>query len=316
MANPHNRPIQVYAAVAGNLIIAASKLIAAAATGSSAMLSEGIHSLADTGNELLLLVGIRKSEKRPDRKHAFGYGQEIYFWAFVVAMILFSFGGGMSIYEGVRRLHHGEQLSSPKWNYIVLVIAVIAESISFRVAFKKFRASMRPGEHWWRALRRSKDPTVFIVLAEDAAALAGLAVAAVGVFLEQLLQSVVPDAISAMVIGGILGFVAILLARETKALLLGESADPSVLLHIWQIAKNDPDVAAAEPPLTMHLGPSEILVNMVIQFRQGLSGDQIIGAIDRIESLVRQQHPAVRRIFIEAGSLRPNWKEQGERRAG
>src|SRR5262245_5599974 len=194
-------PTQVYAAAIANLVIAASKFVAAAITGSSAMLSEGIHSVADTANQILLLFGIKRSRKPADEAHPFGYGREIYFWGFIVAIVLFGLGGGISIYEGIIRLQEHGEVSSPFWAYGVLAIAIAAESTSFWYAFKAFRKSVRPGENWWRAFRTSKDPAVFIVIAEDAAALAGLAVAAAGVTLEHLTQSVVPDAIASIIIG-------------------------------------------------------------------------------------------------------------------
>jgi cation diffusion facilitator family transporter len=197
------RPTQVYAAALANFVIAGTKLIAAAVTGSSAMLSEGIHSTADTGNQLLMLLGLKRSRRPADSIHPFGTGQEVYFWSFVVAMVLLSGGGVLSVYEGIRRLKYSEGLSDPFWNYIVLAIAAVSESTSMYFALRTFRQSTRLGEHWWDSLRTSKDPSVFIVLAEDAAALTGIVVAFLGILLEQMTGNVVPDAIAAMVIGGI-----------------------------------------------------------------------------------------------------------------
>ena len=267
------------------------------------MLSEGIHSVADTGNQLLLLFGLKRSRKAPDRQHSFGYGQELYFWGFVVAMVLFSLGGGMSIYEGIVRLRGGGEVSDGKWNYLVLAIAAAAEGASLRFALKKFRSSIRPGEHWWRALRKSKDPSVFIVVAEDSAALAGLAVAATGIYLEHLFQSVVPDAIAAMVIGAILGAVAILMAAETKALLVGESADAVLVSAVQQLARTHAHIVEVERPLTMHLSPDEILLNMTVHFRPGLAGDSLIESLERLETSIRKRFPEIQKIFIEARPL-------------
>jgi cation diffusion facilitator family transporter len=301
MAEPES-PTQIYAAVAANLVIAVCKLIAAAVTGSSAMLSEGVHSAADTGNQLLMLLGLKRSRRPADSVHPFGNGQEVYFWSFVVAMILFSGGGILSVYEGIRRLKYGEGLSDPFWNYIVLAIAAASEGISMYFALSKFRQSIRPGEHWWDSLRTSKDPSVFTVLAEDAAALIGIVVAFLGILLEQMTGSVVPDAVAAMMIGGILCVVAVLLAIETHALLLGESADPEIVSGIHKIIEADRNVANAHHPLTMHFGPNEVLVNIAVEFRSGTSSDVILNSIKNFEATILAKFPTVRRIFIEIES--------------
>jgi cation diffusion facilitator family transporter len=304
VASSTETPRQVYVAASANLVIAVSKFVVALFTGSSAMLSEGVHSLADTGNQLLLLFGIKRSRKSPDETHPFGYGQEIYFWGFMVAIVLFSIGGGVSIYEGIRKLGQHAEMGSPTWNYLVLAIAAIAESLSFRSAFKVFRKSLRPQEHWWDAFRTSKDPSVFIVLAEDVAGLLGIVVAAIGIWLAGMFRSPIPDATAAIVIGVILAAVAVLMGFETKALLLGESADPEIVEEIRRIASQDPLIAKAQSPLTMHFAPNQILVNMVVEFKNGASGDAILASIDRFEKAIRQRFPAVRQIFVEAESLR------------
>ena len=297
------RPTHVYAAIAGNLVIACAKLIAAGVTGSAAMFTEGIHSVTDTGNQCLMLAGLRASRKKADETHPFGYGQEVYFWGFVVAMLVFSLGGGVSIYEGIRKLGSVESLSSSMWNYIVLAIAAVSEGASLSFAVSKFRKTIRPGEHWWVALRTSKDPTVFIVLAEDTAALVGIAVAAVGIALTQLYKSVVADAVAAILIGGILCTVAALLAIETKALLLGESADPEIVAEITRIVGDHPLVYEGHRPLTMHFGPDEILVNMVVEFRPGTPGQAILDSMADLEARIHRRFPRIRRIFIAAEAL-------------
>lgn len=268
------------------------------------MLSEGVHSTADTGNQLLMLLGLKRGQKPPDAIHPFGHGQEVYFWGFVVAMMLFSLGGGVSIYEGIHRLQHGEPASNPLWNYVVLAIAAAAESVSLHFALEKFRARLLPGEDWWSAFRTSKDPSVFIVVAEDLAALAGIAVAAIGIFVEQMTGSTIPDAVAAIIIGFILAAVAVLMAVETHALLLGESADPEIVSGILKIVQKDPIVVNAHRPLTMHFGPNEIVVNMTVEFRSGASGEAILSAIENFESAIRRNFPRIRRIFIESESLR------------
>jgi len=206
--------------------------------------------------------------------------------------------------NATRRLQHPDRISNPVWNFVVLGIAAVAEGVSMRFALQKFWRSLRPGEHWWSSLRTSKDPTVFIVVAEDAAALSGLTVAAVGLILEYAFQSIVPDAIASILIGLILSSVAILMAIETQALLLGESADPEIVAEILEVVQKDHTVAHAHPPLTMHFGPNEILVNMSVSFKEGTSSEDILNSIATFESAIREKFPSVRRIFIEAESLR------------
>jgi cation diffusion facilitator family transporter len=305
-------PRQIYVAAIANIVVASSKFIVAAITGSSAMFAEGIHSVADTGNQLLLVLGIKRSRKPPDEKHPFGYGLEIYFWGFMVAIVLFSIGGVISVFEGVSKLRGGSELGKAFWNYVVLAVAAVAETVSLRAALKPFQKSFRRDEHWWQAFRTSKDPTVFVVLAEDAAGLLGIVVAAVGIGLEQLMHSPVPDAIAAIVIGIILCIVAILMGYETKALLLGESADREVIEEIRRIVSTDAIVVAARPPLTMHFAPNEILVNMEVEFDPKASADAIMQSIDRFETQIRQRHPQVKHIFIEAEAFR---KKDSTRRA-
>jgi cation diffusion facilitator family transporter len=297
-------PRQVYVAAIANIVVASSKFTVGAITGSSAMIAEGIHSVADTGNQLLIVLGIKRSRKPPDEKHPFGYGLEIYFWGFMVAVLLFSIGGVLSIFEGVSKLRGSSEMGKALWNYVVLAVAAVAETVSLRAAFKPFRKSFRGDEHWWHAFRTSKDPTVFIVLAEDSAGLLGIAVAAAGIGLEQLTQSPVPDAIAAIVIGIILCAVAILMAYETKALLLGESADREVVEEIRRIVSTDPIVVVAGWPLTMHFAPNEILVNMEVEFDPKASANEIVQSIDRFETQIRQRHPKVKHIFIEAEAFR------------
>src|SRR5512138_4014268 len=219
------KPIAVYGAIAANLLIAAMKFVVSFITRSSVMLAEAIHSTADTGNELLLLLGLRRSRKPADRKHPFGYGPELYFWSFIVAILLFSAGAGMAIYEGVTSLSHGGELKNVGWNYAVLGVAFAADGTSWTIAFRQLMKQKREGESFWHSLRTSKDPSVFIVFGEDTADLAGLLVAFFGVFLGQLLHSHYPDVIASIIVGLILAVVAVYLAYESKSLLIGETAD-------------------------------------------------------------------------------------------
>ncbi len=296
-------PIAVYGALTANLAIAVTKFVAAAATGSSAMLSEGIHSVADTGNQALLLLGLSRSRRPADAEHPFGHGKELYFWALIVAMILFGLGGGMSVYEGITHLEHPAELGDPTWNYVVLGAAFLFEGGSFLVALREM-LRRKGDEELLRAIHASKDPSVFVVLFEDAAALAGLTVAFLGVLVGHLTGNHYADGIASIVIGVILAAVAVLLAWETKGLLVGESLKPAAVEEIRRLATQDEAIVAVGPPLTMHLGPTEVLLNLDLQFREGLSGEDIAAAIDGVEVRVRERYPQIKRIFLEAESVR------------
>lgn len=295
----------IYAAMAANFAIAIIKFIAASITGSSSMLSEGIHSVVDTGNELLLLLGLRLSKKPADDTHPFGYGQELYFWTLIVALFIFAIGGGMSIYEGIRHITHPEPLTDPRWNYGVLGLAVIFESYSWNVALQEFLASKNE-DSFWKALRASKDPTIFTILIEDSAALIGLFVAFLGVLSGHLLGNVYLDGVASIVIGVILCGVALLLAIETKGLLIGEGATAETVASIRQITNNDPSVEKVMKVLTLHFGPQEILLNLEIKFIDDLETEELAIAVERLESCIRTRHAEIQNIFIEAKSISAN----------
>ena len=297
-----HKPTTVYAAIVANGLIAIGKFIVAGFTGSSAMLSEAIHSVADSGNQALLLLGIRLSRREPSPDHPFGHGKELYFWSLIVAIVLFGVGGGISLYEGLIHLQHPAELSDPFWNYVMLGIAVILETAAFVIAF---RALVRVAgeESMWQAVRTSKDPTIFVVLFEDAAALAGLLVAFLGIFFAHQLNMPVLDAVASIVIAGILMSVAVFLAYESRKLLLGEAARPDIVAAVKQIAMADEAIAEARQPMTMHFGPAEILLNMDLRFEKGLSTAEITAAVDRIEAAIRKRYPQVKRIFIEVDAL-------------
>jgi cation diffusion facilitator family transporter len=297
------RPLAVYAAMVANFLIAVTKFIAAVLTGSSAMISEGIHSLADTGNQALLLLGVRNSRQPANETHPFGQGKELYFWGLIVAMVLFGLGGGMSIYEGISHLQHPSELTDPTWNYVVLGIAFLFEGISWGFAMHEFLPSKEPGQSLWQALRASKDPTIFVVVFEDSAALLGLLFALGGVFLSHQFQAPAYDGIASIFIGLLLSVVAVYLAYETRSLLIGESADSDLVRSVHSLAEADRDVVKARTPLTMHFGPDEILINMDLQFAEGLSGDELVTAINRVEKQIRKRHPQVSHVFIEAGAV-------------
>ncbi|MEL6580162.1 MAG: cation diffusion facilitator family transporter [Cyanobacteria bacterium J06621_12] len=303
----------IYAAMAANFAIAIIKFIAASVTGSSAMLSEGIHSVVDTGNELLLLWGLRLSKKPADDSHPFGYGQELYFWTLIVALFIFAIGGGMSIYEGIEHVNHPEPLTDPRWNYGVLGLAVIFEGYSWNVALQEFLRS-KGEESFWQGIRASKDPTIFTILFEDTAALIGLFVAFIGVLGGHLLNNVYLDGAASIVIGVILCGVALLLASESKGLLIGEGAKPEVVTNIRKITNNDPAVEKVIKVLTLHFGPQEILLNLEIKFVDELETEKLAIAVERLESSIRSQHSEIQNIFIEAKSIsaKRKIKEQTE----
>jgi len=292
----------IYAAILGNFAIAVTKFSAAAFTGSSAMLTEGIHSLVDTGNGGLLLVGIGKSKKPADAAHPFGYGKELYFWTLIVAMLIFGVGGGVSIYEGILHLLHPNPLEDPFWNYVVLGIAIVFEAIVFMIAFKQFQA-LKGEESTWQAIRRSKDPTTFTVLFEDAAAMLGLIAATVGIFLGHQFNNPYFDGAASIVIGLILATVAFFIGYESKGLLVGEGADAATLQSIKKLAESDPTVTNVERPLTMYFGPHTVLLTMDVEFRDNLSGAERDAAVQRLEKVIREKHHDINHIFIEAKSL-------------
>jgi cation diffusion facilitator family transporter len=297
--NSESRPITVYGAIAANLLIAAAKFTAAFFTGSSSMLSEAFHSLVDTGNELLLLLGISLGRRPPDERHPFGHGHEIYFWGLIVAVLLFSIGGGLSVYEGYVHITHPEPVAEPSWNYTVLGVAFLAEGISWIIALRSLLKNSKPRESIFTTFRKSKDPSVFVVVAEDTAALLGILVAFVGIFLSVTYAQPIFDGLASVGIGVILVLVAGLLVYESRALLVGESADDELVAALRRIAAEDPDVAAVPRLLTMQLGPQQVLLNMELQLLPDASGNAHLKAIQRIKQGICKAHPEVRRIFVE-----------------
>ncbi len=298
----------ILAAIIANLAIAIIKFIAAVITGSSAMLSEGIHSTVDTGNELLLLLGIRLSQKPADESHPFGYGQELYFWTLIVALFIFAIGGGMSIYEGINHLLHPVPLEDPFWNYVVLGLAVFFEGYSWTVALKELIAT-KSEENIWQAIRSSKDPTIFTILLEDSAALLGLAIAFAGIFFGHLLNNLYLDGVASIIIGVILAAVAIFLVYESKGLLIGEGADPQTVASLKNITQANPAVKQVIRILTLYFSPQEVLLNLEIQFQPNLSTEKLALAIERLEKQIRQEHPEIKQIFVEVKSLSSSQKE-------
>jgi len=293
----------IYAALAGNSLIAVTKFAAATMTHSSAMLSEGIHSLVDTGNQLLLLHGLRRSKREPDEQFPFGYGKEIYFWSFVVAILIFAVGAGVSLYEGVHHILHPKVVANPMINYIVLGLSMIFEGAAWFFALRVFE--QRRGKRGYiEAVHLDKDPSVFVVLFEDSAAMLGLMVAFAGILTAQLTGDYRWDGAASVVIGLILGATAAWLAWETKSLLIGESARPEVVESIRRIARESGLIEQVNEVLTMHVGPEFILVNISVDFRDSARASEIEQAIAGLDRRIKKAHPQVKRVFIEAEAMR------------
>jgi cation diffusion facilitator family transporter len=292
----------IVAAILANLVIAILKFVAAFITGSAAMISEGIHSVVDTGNGVMMWVGSRRSERPPDEAHPFGHGKELYFWTFVVAVTVFAVGGGMSIYEGVNHLLHPRPVDNLGWNYAVLGASVVLEGGSWVVAARAF-AHVKAGKGVWQTIRGSKDPTVFAVLLEDSAALAGLVLAFVGISLGRALAVPALDAVASLVIGLMLSVVAVVLARESMGLLIGEAASRKTVISVRALAGQDPAVERVGRVLTVHFGPDSVLLNLEVHFRPNTPLVEVTAAIGRIEKKVRAAHPEVKWVFFAADTL-------------
>lgn len=295
----------IYAALIGNGLIAITKFFASAITGSSAMMSEGIHSTVDTGNQLLLLLGLKRAKKPADKNFPFGHGKEIYFWSFVVAIMIFAVGAGISIYEGIHSLMDPHPVDNPLINYIVLGLAMIFEGFAWYFAWKEFNAA-RGTRGYYEAVRKEKNPTTFVVLFEDTAAMLGLVVAFVGIALGQLTGLHIFDGIASIIIGVILGVTAAWLAYETKGLLIGESADPVIVSGIRKIAADFSTIASVNETLTMHMGPEYILVNLSVDFQDSRKVSAIEDDIARLTKKIKEQYPLVKRVFIEAENPKNN----------
>ena len=291
----------VYAALLGNLAIALVKFIAAYITNSSAMLSEAVHSVVDTLNEILLLHGMKKSQQPANSRHPFGYGRELYFWAFIVALLVFALGAIVSIYQGVQHIRYPEEIKNPMVNYAVLGFAIICEGASWFVALKAFRKS-KGALGYFAAFRRSKDPTAFTVLFEDTAALIGLFIALIGVYLAHALNMPVLDGVASVMIGAVLAVSACLLARETKGLLMGETADPQLRRNVLHIAQKDPAVLSANGVLTEQMGAHQVIASLSLEFKDHLSADEIESCVNRIESQIKQIHPEIVALFVKPQS--------------
>ena len=290
------------AALGGNLAIAATKFVAAAIAGSSSMLTEGIHSVVDTGNQILMLYGRHRARQPPDERHPLGHGRELYFWAFVVALLIFTGGAGMSIYEGIVHIRAGEMPTRPLVNYAVLGLSFVFESISLSFAVREFNRKKEPGTGWFEAIEQSKDPTVFVVLMEDTAALAGLIVAAAFIGLALLTGNPLWDGLGSIVIGLILAAVAVILARECKKLLIGEEARPALQERLRATAQHHSGVCVVNDVITVHLGPQDVIAMMNLDFQDDLPLSEVERIIEDIEGLVKVEFGEIRWLYVRPQS--------------
>lgn len=296
----------LYAALAANIGIAVAKFVAAAITASSSMLTEGVHSLVDSLNQILLLYGQRRAKQPPDAQHPFGYGRELYFWAFVVAILIFGLGAGVSVYEGYLHILEPEPLRDPLVNYIVLGVATAMEGTSWVLAVREFRDG-KGDCGWWNAIRESKDPSGFIVLFEDSAALAGLVVAAVGVWASHAWRDPRIDGMASIVIGLILAAVATLLAREAKGLLIGERANPDLIAQVRATLEAEPRITSVNHVRTIHTAPDRVFVAISADFDDALAMGEAETLIERIEAKLKAALPQLSSIYI-----RPEKREDAE----
>lgn len=300
----------VLIAFAGNALIAVSKMVASAITGSSAMFAEGIHSVVDSGNQLLLLYGMKRSTRPPDERHPFGYGKEVYFWSFVVAILLFSIGAGVSMVHGVEKILHPHPVESPMINFIVIGLALVFEGYALHAAVKEMNARRRE-ESVLAWIRRSKDAPLVVVLLEDAGALLGLAIAGLALLGVLVFDAPVLDGVASVLIGVLLACAAIVLAIETKGLLIGEAADPAVQRGIESILRADRRILEVNEILTMHMGPEDVFCALSVDFRDDESSVDVEASISDLEWTIKGRFPQVKRLFIEAQSVMGHLRAQG-----
>jgi len=294
--------VAIVAAIIGNVAVAITKFVAAAFSGSAAMLSEGIHSLVDTGNGSLLLFGLRQSRRPPDFTHPFGHGKELYFWSLIVAITIFALGGGMSLYEGVTHLNHPKPLADPFWNYIVLGCAFCFEGTTLLFGWKAFRI-VKGKRSVLEAMHRSKDPSTFIVVFEDTGALLGLVIAFCGLFFGHQLGNPYLDGVASIVIGLMLATMSFFLAYETKGLLIGEGVEPETLRRIRSLLEADPGIAHVSRLLTMYFGPHEVMLTLEVKFRDELSAVGVRATVARVQKTVRKEYPDITRIYFASESV-------------
>jgi cation diffusion facilitator family transporter len=288
----------VYSALIANLLIAAIKFIAGSISNSAAMIAEGVHSLVDTINELLLLFGIRQSSKPPDASRPFGYGRELYFWSFIVSILIFGLGGGISIYQGILHIRHPSPPGDPFWNYMVLFLSIFFEGASFMIAMRQFNKE-RGDKGWWAAIKQSKDPSNFLVLFEDGAAVTGLLVVLACVYLGHRFNNPYLDGVASIIVGLILVGVSLILARESRSLLMGEGILPETQKRIRILMEDDPGVVRVLHILSTYYAPETIVLMVIVVFKDGLNTLEINKSIDRLQAAIKKEFTLVRYVLIQ-----------------
>lgn len=288
----------IFTALTANVLIATTKFISGSITQSTAMISEGVHSLVDTINQLLLLLGIRQSKKPPDEKRPFGYGKELYFWSFIVSMLIFGLGGGISIYQGITHLQHPHHMERPLWNYIVLASSFVFEGTSFIVAAREFNKT-RGNQSWWSAIRQSKDPSSFMVLFEDGTAVVGLTIVFIFVWLGNRLNNPYLDGMASIIVGLLLTVVSLLVARESRSLLMGEGIASATKQKINTLIEKDPAVTNVIKIFSTYQSPEEVMLLLIVGFQPHLTIEEIDEAIDRLKAAIKKEYPRIRYIIIQ-----------------
>ena len=288
----------IYSALAANLLIAVTKFIAGIISNSAAMIAEGVHSLVDTANQLLLLLGLHQSKKKPDARHPFGYGKELYFYSFIVSILIFGLGGGVSIYQGITHIIHPDMPGNPTWSYVVLCSSVVFEGTSFIISAKEFN-KLRGDQTWWQAVTNSKDPSTFLVLFEDGAAVIGLFIVMICLFVGHRYHLNYLDGVASLLVGLLLIGVSIILARESRSLLMGEGIRKETKVRIAQIVEHDADVLKLMHILSTYQSPSEILLMLIVAFKPNLSTEQINEAISLIRNRVKDEYSLIHFVIIQ-----------------
>ena len=288
----------IYGALIANLAIAVTKFIAGGISNSSSMTAEGIHSMVDTTNQVLLLYGIRKSKKPADNTHPFGYGKELYFWSFMVSILIFGLGGGISINQGIRHIIDPKPLSDPTINYIVLAISLVFEGASLYIAIKEFN-KLRNGEGWWASIVSSKDPSSFLVLFEDTAAVVGLLIVFACLIIEHAFDIPELDGVATLMVGVLLISVSLILARESRSLLMGEGIAPSTQAEIKKIALADPGINRVLNLLSTYQSPNEVVLMLMVEFKPDLDTDDILTVIESVRKNIKRKFPLIRFIMIQ-----------------
>lgn len=292
----------IYSALAANLLIAITKFIAGAFTNSSSMIAEGIHSTVDTSNQLLLLYGLKRSTKPPDQYRPFGYGKELYFWSFIVSIMIFGLGGVVSISQGITHIRHPEVLVNPGWNYAVLALSFAFEGASLIIAIKEFDKT-RKGLPWWKAIIKSKDPSGFLVLFEDGAAVLGLLIVFVLMVFSHNLNMPVLDGLASVLVGVLLIFVSLILARESRSLLMGEGLSPETQKKIKDLAESDVDVIEVKSILSTYQSPREVLLVLILTFQPNLDTEDLTNAIDRLREKIKKEYDVIKFVIIQPQSV-------------